>query len=76
MANTWKHLSKLSTDFHMVYHSISQQDHMEVNDTQDDLLDWVTFCIQNICELITANVQKMLEVRDFSLSKLFKCRKY
>lgn len=58
MANTWKHLSKLSADFRMVYQSIST----ELINLQDDLFDWVAFYVQIICELITKNIHKILEV--------------
>lgn len=62
MANTWKHLSKLATDFRNIYCKLRHQDCTELNDYSEDLLDWVALCVENICQLITTNVQKMLKV--------------
>lgn len=63
MANTWKHLSKLAIDFHTIFHTLQQQNCTELQDHSEDLLDWIESCVQNICELIANNVEKMLEVR-------------
>lgn len=64
MANTWKHLSKLAIDFRIIYSTLQQQQNCtELNDISEDFLDWIGLCIDNICKLITSNVQKFLQVR-------------
>lgn len=63
MANTWKHLSKLAIDFRTIYCAIKQQpDSTELDNSSEDVLDWLEFCVENICKLITSNAQKVLEV--------------
>ncbi|XP_055315479.1 uncharacterized protein LOC129575628 isoform X2 [Sitodiplosis mosellana] len=71
MANTWKHLSKLATDFHTIYHTLQQQNCSELKYLSEDLLDWVAYCIDNICDLITANVQKMQEHKKGTKESMF-----
>lgn len=63
MADTWKQLSKLAIDFRTVYELLQHQEQMETNDISENLLDWVELFIQNICELISENVKKMIAVR-------------
>lgn len=60
MANTWKHLSKLAVDFRSAYHTLPQHDPLEFD--AEDYFDWMTFCIQNICQLITTDVEKLQEM--------------
>lgn len=62
MASTWKHLSRLATEFHRVYRHLQQQSPSEFEPTSEDFLDWFRLCVQNICELITNNLNTMLKM--------------
>lgn len=63
MADTWKQLSKLAIDFRRVHESHECQEQMEIDEHRENILDWIELFIQTICELITANVQKVFDVR-------------
>lgn len=69
MANTWKHVSKLATDFHVIYRSAQQQYLIELEESNVDVLDWIAFSIESICNLITNNVNYMIQVKIFALDK-------
>lgn len=70
MANTWKHVSKLAIDFRIVHRTVQQQNQMEFN---EDLLDWITYSVHNICDLIKNNVHDIIQVNiiDFINSFFF-----
>lgn len=72
MADTWKQLSKLAIEFRRVYESLQYQEQMEMSGNWENILDWIELFIQTICELITANVQKVLEVRNGSFDRKFR----
>lgn len=66
MAITWKHISKLATDFYSIYRAVKQQNHLtDTNGSLDDLLDWITLCVENICKQIRNCVQKWPEMVTF-----------
>lgn len=69
MANTWKHVSKLATDFHVIYRTAQQQYSIELEESNVDILDWIAFSIENICNLITNNVNYMVQVKIFVLDE-------
>lgn len=69
MANTWKHVSKLATDFHVIYRTAQQQYSIELEESNVDILDWIAFSIENICNLITNNVNCMVQVKIFASDK-------
>lgn len=73
MANTWKHVSKLAIDFRIVHRTVQQQNQMEFN---EDLLDWITYSVHNICDLIKNNVHDIIQVNiiDFINSFFFSCK--
>lgn len=66
MSNTWKHLSKLASDYRSTYHMVQKQHPTEIH--ADDFLDWMAFCVQNICNLISNNIDKILEMVKWSIN--------
>lgn len=58
MANSWKHVRKLSTDFHSTYRAVQQQHPHKLNDTED-FFEWITFSVNIICDLITNYVDSI-----------------
>lgn len=53
-ANTWKHILKLANGYSSVYLAQpSNSDQM-----LDDPLNWLTICIDTLCQLISTNLQR------------------
>lgn len=67
MSLTWKHLSKLACGYRSTYHTVQKHHPTEID--AEDYFDWMSFCVQNICNLISNNIDKILEMVNIKSQK-------
>lgn len=59
VASSWKLFLKLSKQVKSIHQNIQQHLNPMEADNEDDLFDWLTNCVQIICESITTSIQEV-----------------